>query len=132
MTARTVTLRAVCEGYAYPTDENGDTEEHPIHAAEWIDPESPSWSSYGWGHPDDPETWTQPEHAEGEPCEVTMSIREAAELIAEWPGGVWDYSEGEYSPDWSNYGAAWSTTVTLFVDGPGRDAAFDLADRLAR
>ena len=102
----TVKLRAVHEYMKF----SGDDEE-PLRASHWMDPESPIVH------------WFVPRHddefyeIEGdEPVEVVLPLVAAARLITEWPGAVWDHSEGEWSTIDYQYGV--EHNQTLFVDGP--------------
>ena len=64
----------------------------------------------------------------GERFERIETVWGAAELIAEFPGAVWELeTECEPSP---NYRTGVDTRVTLHVDGPGGAAALELAAAL--
>lgn len=52
------------------------------------------------------------------------SLWEAAEFVVDFPGGVWDYREGEYS---TNYRTGDEMSVTLHVEDH-QEAVFELAD----
>lgn len=120
MTHQHVKMRAVHQYMAW--EDEDDTE--PIRWADWCDPlnEFVHWST---SRPDE----DRPEHAEGEPVEVEIDIFHAAMIVADWPGEVWDFCEGEW--DTINYREGVSHMSTLFVDGDATLTVFNIAAEIS-
>jgi hypothetical protein len=116
-----VTLTATFTTYKWPSDEA--EAEFPFLNHGYCDPQNP------WGtvprtvdeETDWPEGWQ-------EPRPVTLPVWQAAEFIRDFPGGVWDFREGE--PSTICYAEGIDADVTLHVEGDGSAAALELADLL--
>jgi len=120
----TVTLRAVREytlpagpcGSLHCTEDDDCREGEPPQWGEFIDPLSPH-TGYGW--------YNEPTDDPGEPIEVVLAPWVAAEIIRDWPGGVWDATESFYSTDCYRTGR--ESALTLFVEGPGEVFALNMS-----
>jgi len=64
--------------------EEGNPAEDPDERGGWVDPSNP-WGSFEQDRDDD----------SCEPAAIYLPLVEAAEFLLEFPGAVWDYSEGE-------------------------------------
>lgn len=89
----------------------------------WTDPHNP----YGGLKTETTDLWGDAAGAAMDEAETVEfdDVWEAAEFIVDFPGGVWDYSEGESDFD---YGTGISTGVTLHVDEGDQAFLFALAD----
>lgn len=116
----TVTLTATFTTYKWPSDEA--EAEFPYINHGYCDPQNP------WGtlphYVDESTDWPE---GRQEPITVTLPLWEAAEFIRDFPGGVWDFREGE--PSTIDYGEGIDADVTLHVAG-AEAAALELAERL--
>lgn len=89
-----------CDTLAVPDPAND-----PIERRGWVNPSNP-WGSF--------EQMTDDDSAD--PDSVELPFGEALEFLADFPGGIWDYCEGESE---ENYRTGESKAVTAHVDGPG-------------
>jgi hypothetical protein len=115
--AITITMSATFETVEYDDHDDG-----PLYGGGYTSPTNP-WGGFKYNLPDGchgeaAEAWM----AENVETVTFDSIEEAAQFVADFPGGVWQYSQGTPSTD----AAGVETTVTLIVDGH-RDAVFALA-----
>lgn len=113
-----VTFRATYECYYWPDD----GQENPWTWHGYCDPCNP-WGTLNDDVPAAPSIWGTV--AGDEPIEYTLPIWQAAEFIANFPGGVWDL-QWECQPD-QNYRTGVYSDVTLHMDGDGAEAAMVIA-----
>lgn len=107
----------------YDTVEWEDGCEEPITTGGYTDPSNP-WGGWKNEMPDDIHGEAAKAWATENVETVTFNnLLEAAEFVADFPGGVWDYSECEAEQD---YRTGVSTRVTLHVDG-FETAVFNIA-----
>lgn len=112
-----VTIRATYDCTYFPPDE-----EDAAQWGGWCDPSNP-WGSIG-GDDEYRADDADEAYGRGEPVELALTIGEAVDFLADFPGGIWDSREAESSP---NYRTGVDVSVTAHVDGPGAVAALTLA-----
>ncbi len=113
-----VTLTATFTTYKWSDVED----EFPAMNHGYCDPQNP-WGTLPY-YVDETTEWPE---GRQEPITVTLPLWEAAEFIRDFPGGVWDFREGETST--LNYKEGIDADVTLHVAGAWL-AALELAERL--
>lgn len=119
-----VTMTATYSRMWYESDEP-DTDPTMEHG--WTDPRNP-WGGFRTEVPEH-ESPT-PEWYEENVEKITFdNLWEAAEFVVDFPGGVWDFREGEY--DTVDYRKGIEMEVTLHVQDH-QPAVFELADYLQR
>lgn len=115
-----IVMRATYEILRF--DDEPDTE--PEREGGYTDPSNP-WGGFRSEMPN--ELWGEALDAWcAENIETVQfdSLWDAAEFVVEFPGGVWDYCEGEYDV---NYRTGDHMSVTLHVDDKYANAVFTLA-----
>lgn len=111
-TTTTIRLSAVHEYMKFPDiDDDGDTE--PLRVSHWMDPESPI---VHWFIPTADEDFDPLEGDER--IVVELPVVQAARLIVDWPGAVWDYSEGNWSTIDYRHGIEHNQTLFVDADNP--------------
>lgn len=85
-------------------------EEDPREERGWVDPRNP------WG------SWI-----DQEPVELLLTAVEAAEMVNDFPGGVWHHTEAEAEQDVRT--GKWKSVMLHVMDH--EETVLELADRLA-
>lgn len=116
-----VTLRATYDCHYFP-----EGSDDPAEWGGWCNPANPWGTMYGDDEYDPNDTG--PAYGRNSPPdEIVLPVYSAAEFVRDFPGGVWDFAEGESEMNF--HSGVWRS-VTLHLSGAGAETALAIAETL--